>query len=231
MTGTTTAGAPSLTPTRLIFAYALGFTIFDLVPIPLSDVGAFKGLSVGDLVDAPLIILPAALLFRMALDADLWRAAGLRAAVLLTLLLFAQGHAVHLTANAIAHSLAESDAAWESAYFLDEHLGHYELQVALLIFATLFIWFGHPSRLPRQAEFALLAFTIAGYGSLQAAGAIEGQTVPLVLPASLILATAGIWAAKRRGSEYTTFFAASYAVCFLVLVTYGAANNGWPEIL
>jgi hypothetical protein len=231
MTANANGRPAALTPARLIFVYALGFTIFDLVPIPLSDVDAFKGLSVGDLVDAPLIILPVALLFRMALDADLWRTAGLRAAVLLSLLLFTQGHAVHLAANAIAHSLAESDAGWEPAYFLDEHLGHYELHVALLIFATLFIGFGHPSRLPRRAELALLTFTIAGYGGLQAADAIEGQTVPLVLPASVALALMGGWVVARRGSEYATFFAASYAVCFLVLVVYGAVNNGWPEIL
>ena len=220
-----------MTTTRLIFAYVLGFTIFDLIPIPLSDLDAFEGLSFGDLIDAPLIILPAALLLRMALDADLWRTAGLRAAVLLALLLFAQGHAIHLAANAIAHSLAESDAAWEPAYFLDEHVGHYELHLALLGLAALFICSGRPSRLSGSREAALLALLIAGYGSLQAAGAIEGQTVPLVLPAAIALSLAGGWAAVRRRSEYATFFAASYAVCALVLVIYGAVNKGWPEIL
>lgn len=227
----TSKDVPALTPARLILAYAVGFAIFDLVPIPLSDVDSFKGLSVGDLVDLPLVILPTALLLRMALDADLWRTAALRVAIWLTLLLFAQGHAIHLAANAIAHSLAESDAAWEPAYFLDEHLGHYELHVALLTLATLFIWFGRPSHLPHRPEAAILAFAIAGYGSLQAAGAIEGQTVPLVLPASIALAIFGAWVTKRRASEYATFFAASYAVCFLVLVIYGAINQGWPEIL
>jgi hypothetical protein len=224
-------GTGEVTSSRLIFAYAVGFAIFDLVPIPLSDVDAFKGLSVGDLVDAPLVILPVALLFRMALDAGLWRTTGLRAGLLLALLLFAQGHALHLAANAIAHSLAESDAAWEPAYFLDEHVGHYELHIALLSLAALFIWSGRPERHPGQREAGLLALAVAGYGALLAAGAIEGQTVPLVLPASLALALLGAWMASRRRTDYGTFFAAAYAVCFGVLVIYGAVNDGWPEIL
>lgn len=220
-----------LTAPRLIFTYAIAFAVFDLVPIPLSDVDAFKGLSLGDLIDAPLVVLPAALLLRMALDGGLWRSVGLRAAVLLALLLFAQGHAIHLAANAISHSLNDSDVAWQPAYFLDEHVGHYELHIALLSLAFLFIRFGSHAEMARARDTALLAVSIAGYGSLQAAGAIEGQTVPLVLPASIALALVGAWVGLRHPNQYATFFAASYGVCFFALLGYGALNHGWPEIL
>jgi hypothetical protein len=66
---------------------------------------------------------------------------------------------------------------------------------------------------------------------LQAAGAIEGQAVPLVLPVSVALTLIGASVAARRSSEYAMFFAASYAICFLALIAYGAINHGWPEIL
>ncbi len=86
----------------------------------------------GDLIDFPIVLLPVALLLRMALDAKLSRTPGLFAAVLLLLLLFAQGHAIHLAANAIAHNFTKTDAAWQTACFLDENVGHYELHIALL---------------------------------------------------------------------------------------------------
>jgi hypothetical protein len=210
-----------LTPARLFFAYVLGFTIFD----------AFKRLSVGDLVDLPLVILPLGTILLISIDADLWRRSLVRVAFVLAVLLFAQGHAIHLAANAIAHSLSEADVAWEPAYFLDEHVGHYELHIALLGFAALFIAFGSASRLPKQHEVALLAVTIGGYGALLAASAIEGQTVPLVLPLSLVIAAAGWQMWRRRGGIYGPCFAAAYGVCFAVLVAYGAINGGWPEIL
>jgi hypothetical protein len=226
-------GTGRLTTTRLIFAYAIAFAIFDLVPIPLSDVATFKGLSVGDLVDLPLVLLPIALLLRMAQDADLLRTTFLRVVFFLALFLFVQGHAIHLAANAIAHSLVESDAAWEPAYFLDEHLGHYELHIAWLVLATLFVWFTQRSQVAGPSEPGLLTFTVVGYGALLAASAIEGQTVPLVLPASIAIAGFGVWmaASSQRWAEYRTFFSTAYAVCFVVLAVYGILNRGWPEIL
>ncbi len=224
-------GLPVFSAPQLIFAYALAFAIFDLVPIALSDAHVFQGLTWGDLVDAPLILLLAALLLRLAQDADLLSSTALRAGVLVALLLLIQGHAIHLAANAIAHSLTEADAAWEPAYFLDEHWGHYELHIALLSLALLFICFARASQASGAAGTPLLAVSIAGYGALQAAGAIEGQTVPLVLPAALALALAGAVVTSRRPNDYTTFFAASYALCALLLVIYGALNKGWPEIL
>jgi hypothetical protein len=214
----------------LILTYAIAFAVFDLVPIGLSDVDSFKGLSWGDLVDATLVVLPVALLVRMALDADLWSRTGLRPLLLLALLLLIQGHAIHLAANAIAHSLSESDPAWEPAYFLDEHWGHYEIHVALLSLALMFIVFVRQTT-ARPGRTALLLIAIAAYGSLQGAGAIEGQTVPLVLPLSIVLALAGAWLTRRESNDYRTFFAASYGLCFIVLVVYGALNGGWPEIL
>ena len=217
-----------LTTLQLIFAYTFGFAVFILVPIPLSDTHTFEGLSIGDLVDAPLVLLPIGLLFLMALDADLWRTPGLRIALLLALLLLVQGHAIHLAANAIAHSLEEQDAAWQPAYFLDEHWGHYELDGALLGLAVLFVSFAKPT----ESHFdTWLIVAIVGYGALLAAAAIEGQTVPLMLPASAVLTLAGWKRVTQRSGAYATFFSGSYAVCLLVLVVYGAKNGGWPQIL
>ncbi len=230
MTTSVSIGPARLTTSRLILTYALGFALFILLPVALSEADTFKGLTWGDIVDAPIVILPVALLFRMALDANLGRATGLRVSVLLALLLFLQGHAIHLAANAISHSLGTADAAWEPAYFLDENVGHYELQLSLISLAGLFIWYGRPSPLTLP-ELPLLALAIAGYGSLSAADAIEGQTVPFVLPASLALALIGTRIAVRHRDEYVVFFTGSYAVCFLGLVVYGAINGGWPEIL
>lgn len=145
MTTSVRIGPARLTTSCLILAYALGFALFILLPVALSEADTFKGLTWGDIVDAPIVILPVALLFRMALDANLGRATGLRVSVLLALLLFVQGRAIHLAANAISHSLGTADAAWEPAYFLDENVGHYELQLSLISLAWLFIWYRRPS--------------------------------------------------------------------------------------
>jgi hypothetical protein len=220
----------SIPAPQLIFGFTLAFTAFDLIPIAFSDADAFKGLTWGDIVDAPVVLLPLAFLGLMTLDGGLWRDAYLRIGVLLALVLFTQGHAIHLAANAISHHLGTSHPAWESAYFLDENVGHYQIHLALLALAAMFIWAARTSATALEVS-PTLVLSVAIYGPLQAAGAIEGQTVPLVLPASLLLAAAAVRLAAWRVSPYAAFFAASYAICFVVLVAYGAVNGGWPEIL
>ena len=220
-----------LTAARLAFAFTIAFALFSLVPVALSDEDAFKGLTWGDLVDFPIVLLPIALLLGMALDARINRTSGLFAVALLFLLLFAQGHAIHLAANAIAHNFTRTDAAWRTAHFLDERVGHYELHIALIALAALFIWSGRHSSLQRYPEVPLLLLSILGFGALQAAAAIEGQTVPLVLPGTLALAVVGISLSTPRSNDYAVFFTGTSAVSFLVLVIYGAVYGGWPEIL
>jgi hypothetical protein len=221
----------TLTAARLAFVYAACYALFDLLPVAFSDADAFKRLTWGDVVDAPLVVLPLGLTFLMARDAGLWRNVLLRGVLLLGLLGFAQGHAVHMTANAISHNITRTDEAARTTHFLDEHVGHYEQHVALLGLAALFILFGGRSERPRRTEPALLGFAAVGYGALLAGGSIEGQVVPLVLPASVALVLLGLVRTVWRRSEYGTFFSVSYAACFVGLVAYGLIHHGWPEIL
>jgi hypothetical protein len=228
---------------RGLALFVTGYTLVDLVPVVLSDTPAFMGLRMGDIADLFLVFVLAALYVELAQRANLWRSGRLKAAYAVALALMVQGHSIHLTANAIAGTSTRADAGWALIYFLDERWGHVELHLSFLIIAGIFIAWATPSpagvagaALSRIERMGML-FLALTYGVLLAGDAVEGQTVPLMLPAAIALFVWGFWPYLRGGrrrarpavSVYRRFFAASFGVTALALLVYGLIFGGFPQ--
>jgi hypothetical protein len=232
-------------PARGIIFFVVGYALVDLLPVILPATPVFNGLALKDLADALLIFFLIVLYVELGLRAKIFRSLRLRAVYIFSLLLMVQGHAVHFAANAITGVSKRSDAGWTLADFLDEHWGHVELHVAFIFLAAIFIGCsrsadaeGYEPVLSRT-EKAGLALVILTYGILLAGDAVEGQTVPLMLPCAIVLSAWGLSpyirglgkpGAAAPVSLYRRFFATSFAITVITLVIYGLITGGFPEL-
>ncbi len=226
---------------RGIALFVLGYGLVDLLPIILPEQPGVFDLPFRDAADAALIFLLVFLYVELATHAQLLHKRWARAVFALALLLMVQGHAIHLAANAIAAASEAGSSGWSLIYFLDEHWGHTELHFAYLLLAALFIGRSDPVRsrgpLSRMENVGLWVLA-AVYGLLLAGGAIEGQTVPMMLPGGVLLSAWGLWpflTRRVKGTDRGTlaahrrFFAASLGVTALAVAIYGLLFPGFPQ--
>lgn len=242
-------------PVRGICVFVVGYALVDLLPVLLPDAPVLVRLGVADLADVVLVFVLVALYVQLGLQADLWRSWSLRGLNALALVMMVQGHSIHLAANAIGRDLGlegggladgggHAVAPFGLVDFLDEHWGHVELHLAFLIVAALFIARARPvqrqesSRQSSRTEKMGLLVAALVYGVLLAGDAVEGQTVPLMLPAAIVLCVWGLWpyvSGRSRSTEavpasvYRLFFAVSLAVTAASLVAYGLVMRGYPQ--
>lgn len=232
-------------PAQGIIFFVVGYALVDLLPVILPATPVFRGLALKDLADALLIFFLIVLYVELGLRAKIFRSLRLRAVYIFALLLMVQGHAVHFAANAITGVSAHSDDGWALADFLDEHWGHIELHVAFIALAAIFIFSGRSADAEgnepvlTRTEKAGLALVGLTYGILLAGDAVEGQTVPLMLPCAIVLCAWGLWpyirgwsrpGAPARASLYRRFFATSFGITALTLLVYGLITGGFPEL-
>lgn len=231
---------------RGIVVFAAGYALVDLLPVLLPSQPELLGLGLKDLADAGLVFLLVVLYVGLAIEARLLQSPWVGAVFAVSLLLLVQGHAILLAANAIAAASEPTASGWNLIYYLDEHWGHRELHLSFLLLAGLFIFHsasGDPAAYPvpdpgRSAPWVLYGAALL-YGVLLAGDAVEGQTVPLMLPCSAALSISGLWpliGSRSRGdrlplSLHRRFFAASAGIAALALVTYGLVMGGYPELL
>jgi len=232
-------------PARGIIFFVVGYALVDLLPVILPATPVFNGLAVKDLADALLIFFLIVLYVELGLRAKIFRSLRLRAVYIFALLLMVQGHAVHFAANAITEVSDRADAGWALADFLDEHWGHVELHTAFILLAAIFIFCGRSADaagdepvLSRTEKAGLWLASLA-YGVLLAGDAVEGQTVPLMLPCAIVLCVWGFWPLVRgwgnsvaagRISLYRRFFATSFGITVIALVIYRLITGGFPEL-
>ena len=215
----------------LIAAFLAVYALFDVLPIVLPKQDVVEGLRWGDLIDVPLVFLLVGAYVLLGLEAGLWRTTLLKLASAFSLVVLVQGHGIHMAANTISAYLDTSSSAWRPAYFLDERWGHAEIHTGLILQALLFIAASRPTagpaRLSSAAKPVLLSLATV-YGLFLTADAIEGQSVALMLPAGVVLASIGF--AKRGDSSlYRIFFASAFAVAVLALAAYWLWHGGFPE--
>ncbi len=229
---------------RGIIIFAFGYALVDLLPVLLPGSVLIGELALPDAADAALIFVLVILYVELGSQANLYRSLTLRVAYTGALLVMVQGHAVHFAANAITRVGEPGAPGWSLAYFLDEHWGHVELHAAFLVLGGIFIGCGRSAAgdgnevvVPRLERLALWVATLL-YGLLLAGDSVEGQTVPLMLPAALLLCAWGFapllkgWIASGGPvlSLYRRFFAASFGVAAAALVVYGLMMGGFPEL-
>lgn len=147
---------------------------------------------------------------------------------------FAFGHGAHVAANSI-HDFAERSGAGDPLGLLDfwdERVGHYAVESGRILFALGLLASPGERLLSRSPASALLVILGgAAYGFTTFASAVEGQTVPLVLPfyALLIPAIAMIARAGRGGSWIRLFFGGATTVALLLFLIWGVWQHGFPE--
>jgi len=158
-----------------------------------------------------------------------------RGAVLLGLATtaFALGHGVHVAANSI-HDLADRSRLGDPTglmNFWDEGVGHYLVDSARVLFAVALtsISMGADSRpVSSRSRFAVLCGAIP-FGFTVFASAVEGQTVPLMLPFSALYCGWSHFARDKRGGAVRTFFTVAACTSLLFFAIWGIWQHGFPE--
>lgn len=153
---------------------------------------------------------------------------------------YAFGHGIHLAANSI-HDLADRSGAGDPTgliEFWDERAGHWLAESGRVLFAASLLAAPRREAAPRDVGGGTSALLPAlggvAYGFITFASAVEGQTVPLVLPFYVALAAYVPFSARRAGSVpgerwVRLFFLAAAATALLFFTIWGLWQHGFPE--
>lgn len=187
---------------RLILIFSVLFTLFiNGLPFLSRQFGPFQLMKTQDAVDllTPLVLIPIYwLLFRLEPARPPTRPEIL--AFILLAVLWVEGQAIHLAANSIGH-YAESYAGTEIQRltgFYDETLGHYLWHAGIVGLSLLLLY--RQWRNPFEDSSSPLRTEIGAgllHGLSYALIVLEGVTVPLGLPAALLVV--GFTLARGRG--------------------------------
>jgi len=217
--------------------YGVAYMVMHVVPVFLHR-SVWCGLSVGDLLGllTPYVIgIAIALTWRQirgvcAPNTDCIRPTFL---LLAGFALYTSGHGINLAANAIArHLLGQfGSPLYRLTYFLDEHLGHLLWHAGVLVVSVGFL----APRL-RPTAVRLVPVVVGGlcFGFAYFTDAVEGQTVPMMLPAAIVVPFVS-WM-RFRGADTTShtnpvllFYAVGYAFALISFAVWLAWQGGFPQ--
>ena len=219
-------------PTALA-AFGIASAAVDLGAVWIKAPFLRPGVTVGDAIEGAGVFAVLALFLwacRLARGRTILAVAGA--------VTFAFGRGIHLAGNSL-HDLAVSRGSGDPTglyHFWDEAAGHYVADGARVLFAASLLGLSATSRGTAGARHgagsaALVLLGGAAYGFITGASAVEGQTVPLVLPFYVLLGgwLAATAQAHRGPAEVRRFFVAATAVALLLLAVWGIWNRGFPE--
>jgi hypothetical protein len=224
-----------------LLAYSVALAVFLLVPPYLkASVGPPSDFTLQELADlfTPLVVIPLA--WRVFDLAGGPRRVGM-GVFLVVAIVWIEGQAIHLAANAIGDALAPSDAAayYRTApgdldHWLDETLGHWMWDSAWVALSFVILAVGFRSALLAPTAFGDGIAAIGGvvHGATFFLVTVEGVTTALGIPASVaLLAWSGLAIRKGRGSRAVATFYFVASVLTLVAYLGWAALHGWtlPE--
>lgn len=217
---------------RTVVIFAVAFAILLMTPAFLNQqFGPYPLMKTGDVTDVitPMVLLPLYwLLFRLN------KVPSTRETILF--LIFAafwvEGQGMHLSANSIGHLIASEppNDQYTLTHFYDEVLSHYLWHIGMFGLAALMIW--------RQMQnifttsFALRAEAIAGviYGVVNFVITIEANTVPLGLPAAVLLIIWGLSQRRQfRQQPLTAFLTIAHTITLVLYVIWYVRFGGFPE--
>lgn len=226
----------SLTP--LLLVYSLAFALFLIAPALLGfGRGIHPDTTVADVFDlfTPLVLIPLswALFSRASPERPSATATTL---FLVTAALWVLGHGIHLAANSIANLVDGAAAATppsfrDLAHFYDETLSHELWHAGILGLAALIVWRAWAPASTRTASPLVVVLSAVIYGFTLFLIVVEGGTVPLSLPASALLAAAGLWRWRAAHSLHPVIamFVAAHALTLVLLVIWGLWHTGFPQ--
>lgn len=218
----------------IAFAYGAAHLVFIVAPPFLSRPFGASGLRTGDILDlaTPLILVPLGwLLFRVAAPQPP-SALGIGVFMLLAVV-WVQGQASHLAANAIGHLVVETGDLQHLVDYLDEELSHQMWHGAVIGLAALTMrraWTAPPQAMAGRTVAAMLIGAVL-FGATFFSMVVEGVTWPFALPAALILLVAGVVAKDGRpvSRPVIGFFVVAFAVALGLSATW-AALHGWELV-
>ncbi len=211
--------------------------IFFRIPFP-----PYPLISYQDVLDllTPLVLIPIYwILFEYTASGESDRADRLTFMVLSSI--WVLGHGMHLAANSI-NNLAEGLAKkqmiditgtdiYTLTYFFDEHLSHYLWHIGIVGLASLLIY--REWRHPAGDKITGWATVLSGliYGFTIFCTFLEGQTVPLGLPFTIIITLLTLVWGRRKLAErpiYAFFFVACL-VAVVLFTGWGLYWGGLPQ--
>ena len=224
-----------VTRSSLILAFALVFAAFILIPPFLSQpFPAYPLIHWADVFDllTPLVLVP--LYWLVFSDSgNMTRGLRLTAAFLVLAALWTLGQGMHLGANSINNLLgAGSGDVHGLVHFYDEVLSHYLWHAGIAGLSILLVFAASPH--PPAAtpvRWGLVATSAIVYGLTYFLAINEGGTVPLGLPAAILIPVA-VLAFRRqdlRTHNLIAFFFASYILAVVLFVAWYAYWGGFPE--
>jgi hypothetical protein len=141
---------------------------------------------------------------------------------------------MHLSANTIGHWLATTagDQVYDVTYFYDEVLSHYLWHLGAAALSAQLIY--HSWRYPfHDQPYRLLSETISGllYGLTIFIIGIEGGTVAILFPLSIILAIAALILGWRKFKimPLLSYFTVGYSLAALIFIGWGLYWDGFPQ--
>lgn len=230
-----------------LFAFAFAYAFFHILPALLMSF-LKKPLTWGDTLDflTPFAVLAVAYLlyylvkknFQSSKSFSKRRSLVAKIILFIGLILYIDGHGLHLSANSIARlleSMKETEV-YRATYLFDEIISHFMWDAGVFLISVGFMIlviklpFGSLSR----SNLVLLFLGAAFYGFTFTVNGIEGQTVIFTFPAafggflfSLVLYLRG----RKQGLEnpFLFFFASAYLLSVLLFSYWGISRSGFPQ--
>ena len=220
----------------LILVFAITFAFFIITPGLLNKpFTPFPQLKIADVLDlfTPIVLVP---LYYLLIYFGSNQAPSLKSTIvfLVFAVLWVEGQSMHLAANSIGHWLSELTGDWiyEVTYFYDEVFSHYIWHLGVVTLSALLIYRSRKYSFTDRSS-RLLVESIAGiiYGFTIFIMGIEGGTVPLLFPFSILAAiTALIWGwGKFKHLPLQIFFLVGYALAALLFTDWGIYWGSFPQ--
>jgi hypothetical protein len=240
--------ARSLSPRLPAALFLLGIlsAAFDVGCVLVKTPFLRPGVTAGDAIETAGVFVVLALFARVAGLAAGGGAGAAGAMLGIAAAAFAFGHGIHVAANSL-HDLAARNGAGDPTGLLDfwdEHAGHYLVDGARVLFAAALTLGSARAGAAgaggdgREGVAAVIAGG-AALGFTLFASAVEGQTVPLVLPFSAVYAAWGTLSPSRGaaargagpapGRLVRLFFTAAAWTALLFFAIWGVWQGGFPE--
>lgn len=155
-------------------------------------------------------------------------------------ILYINGHGLHLSSNAISRVIENSGMKgteiFKSAYLFDEVISHYmwDTGVIFISFGLIFGAAALPSLSIDRKNTVFLFSGAAFYGFTFTVNGIEGQVVPLMLPAAVLgfFLSLGLLLKEKKKSSVNPvhlFFLGGYFLSTALFAYWGIAHAGFPE--
>jgi hypothetical protein len=223
-------------PTNIML-FAICLTLLIIGPALLSRPSSFyPSMHWGDVLDllTPLVMIP--LYWHLFTSGG--RVAPGRTASLAFMILAAvwvEGQGMHLAANSIGNLMGEGAGAVQSlVHFYDEVLSHYIWHAGLLSLSVLLLLqTGRAELSGAKVSWAWVAPAGVLYGLTMFLAIDEGATVPMGLPAVVLLALGLLLFGRPRlwGDNLQAFFLLGYGLTSLLFGAWFAAWGYFPEIM